>query len=347
MIQLRFGFEEIETLERERFRHPHPFVRRKLEAVFLKSQQLPNEMICRLCRICGNTLRSYLQEYQAGGLDQLTELPFHRPVSQLEAHRELVQAELALHPVATVKQARVRIVELTGLKRGLTQVLRWLRSGGLKRRTVGMVPAKADPPKQAAYRAQTLEPRLRQAQAGQRVVYFVDAAHFVLQPFLGFLWRVARVFIKAPSGRQRFNVLRAWEAVSHRLITVTNDTYITAASVCELLRVIAVEAAGRPVTLFLDNARDQHCALVEELAGQLQIELAFLPSYSPNLNRIERLWKFVKKQCLYSEYYADFAAFKAAIVECLAQTQDRYKADRDTLLTLNFQTFENAQPMAA
>ena len=131
------------------------------------------------------------------------------------------------------------------------------------------------------------------------------------------------------------------------MITVTNETYITAASVCELLRVIAVEAAGRPVTIFLDNARYQHCALVEELARQWAIELAFLPSYSPHLNLIERLWKLVKKQCLYSEYYADFAAFKAAIVECLAQTQDRYKADLDTLLTLNFQTFENAQPMAA
>lgn len=347
MIQMRFSFEHIEALERERFTHPHPFVRRKMEALFLKSQQLPTHMICQLCRICGNTLRSYLGEYQEGGLEKLRELHFYRPASQLEEHRERVQGELRLHPVATVKQARARIFELTGLTRGLTQVRQWLGTCKLKRRKVGMVPAKADPEKQAVYRAETLEPRLREARAGQRLVYFVDAAHFVLQPFLGFLWCVARVFIKAPSGRQRLNVLSALEAVSHRLITVSNETYITAASVCELLRLIAVEAAGRPVTIILDNARYQHCAMVESLAHELHLELAFLPSYSPNLNLIERLWKFVKKECLYSEYYANFAAFKSAILECLAQTQHRHKAELDTLLTHNFQTFEKAQSMAA
>jgi transposase len=256
-------------------------------------------------------------EYQEGGLEKLQEVPFYRPVSRLEEHRELIQSELALHPVATIKQARNRIFELTGLKRGLTQVREWLGRCRLKRREVGMVPAKADPKKQAAYLAEKLEPRLQEAQAGRRLVYFVDAAHFVLQPFLGFLWCVKRVFIKAPSGRQRWNVLGALEAVSHRLITVSNESYITATSVCELLRLIAADAAGRPVTIFLDNARYQHCALVEGLALELNLELAFLPSYSPNLNLIERLWKFVKKQCLYSEYYADFAAFKTAILQCL------------------------------
>lgn len=347
MTQMTFGFEEIEALAHGRFNHPHPFVRRKMEAVFLKTQNLSHQMICQLCRICGNTLRSYLEEYKAGGLEKLKELPFYRPTSQLQPYRELVQAEFALHPVATIKQARAKILEWTGLKRGPTQVRQWLRICRLKRRKVGMVPAKADPDKQAVYRAEKLEPRLGEAQAGQRLVYFVDAAHFVLQPFLGFLWSVARVFIPAPSGRQRFNVLGALEAVSHRLITVTNDTYITAASVCELLRLIAVEAAGRPVTIFLDNARYQHCAIVESLAHELHLELEFLPSYSPNLNLIERLWKFVKKQCLYSEYYAEFGTFRRAILECLARTQDRYKTDLDTLLTLKFQTFKKAQSMAA
>jgi transposase len=347
VIQLRFSFEEIEALERERFSHPHPFVRRKMEVVYLKSQHLSHQMICELCRICGNTLRGYLSEYEEGGLERLKELHFYRPTSALEEHRQGVQLELQLHPVATVKQARARILELTGLKRGLTQVRRWLRTCGLKRRKVGMVPAKADPKKQAAYLAERMEPRLQEAQAGQRLVYFVDAAHFVLQPFLGFLWSVARVFIKAPSGRQRLNVLGALEVVSHRLITVCNETYITAASVCELLRLIAAEAAGRPVTIFLDNARYQHCALVESFARELNLELALLPSYSPNLNLIERLWKFVKKQCLYSEYYPDFAAFKTAILQCLGQTHQRHKPDLDTLLTLHFQKFPEAQPMAA
>jgi transposase len=206
-----------------------------------------------------------------------------------------------------------------------------------------MIPAKADLAKQTAYLKQEMEPRLAQAQAGQRAVFFVDAAHFVLAPFLGFLWSLTRLFIPAPAGRQRFNVLGALNAVTHELITVTNDSYITAASVCELLHKLAALNLGVPITLFLDNARYQRCTLVQATAATLKIELCFLPAYSPNLNLIERLWKFVKKQCLYSTYYADFTSFKAAIETCLSQTHTTHKSALDSLLSLRFQLFDKAQ----
>jgi len=206
-----------------------------------------------------------------------------------------------------------------------------------------MLPAKADPDKQTAYLTQEIEPRLAEAQAGKRAVFFVDAAHFVLAPFLGFLWSVARIFIQAPSGRQRFNVLGALNAITHELITVTNDCYITAETVCALLQKLAALNLSVPITLFLDNARYQKCALVITTAANLHIELCFLPAYSPNLNLIERLWKFVKKQCLYSKYYADFATFKNAIETCLSETHTTHKSALDSLITLRFQTFKKAQ----
>jgi hypothetical protein len=81
-----------------------------------------------------------------------------------------------------------------------------------------------------------LEPRLKEAKAGQRVVYFMDAAHFVFAPFLGYLWSFSRLFVRAPAGRKRFNVLGALNAITHEVLTVTNDTYINAQSVCDLLR---------------------------------------------------------------------------------------------------------------
>jgi transposase len=209
-----------------------------------------------------------------------------------------------------------------------------------------MIPAKADPEAQALYLKQEMEPRLAEAQAGQRVVFFVDAAHFVLAPFLGFLWSLTRLFIPAPAGRQRFNVLGALNAVTHELIMVTNDSYITAESVCELLAKLAALNLGKPVTIFLDNARYQRCRLVQATAASLNIELCFLPAYSPNLNLIERLWKFVKKECLYSHYYTDFAPFKAAIEACLSQTHTTHKTALDSLLTLRFHLFQKAQLMA-
>ena len=131
--------------------------------------------------------------------------------------------------------------------------------------------------------------------------------------------------------------------MSHELITVTNETYINSHNVCELLGQIAARSVGRPTTLVLDNARYQRCRLVQDLAAELHIELLFLPPYSPNLNLIERFWKFVKQQCLYSQHHADFAAFTTAIKECLQTAPTQHQSTLDSLLTLNFQTFEETQ----
>jgi transposase len=154
---------------------------------------------------------------------------------------------------------------------------------------------------------------------------------------------MTRLFVKASAGRQRFNVLGALNAITHELILVANDTYITAESVCELLRKIAALHLSLPITLVLDNARYQKCVIVTALAKQLDIELLYLPPYSPNLNLIERLWKFVKNKVLYSKYYPDFGQFKQAITDCLAQTHTTHKDELDTLLALNFQKFTKCQ----
>jgi transposase len=86
-------------------------------------------------------------------------------------------------------------------------------------------------------------------------------------------------------------VLGALHAITHQLITMTNDSYINATSVCELLEKIAALGLQTPITLVMDNVRSQRCRLVLERASQLGIELLFLPPYSPNLNLIERLWR--------------------------------------------------------
>jgi transposase len=160
------------------------------------------------------------------------------------------------------------------------------------------------------------------------------------------LWCFERLFVKTGSGRQRFNVLGALNAVTHELITVTNEDYINSTSVCELLRKLAELGLGLPITLVLDNARYQKCALVMDLAKELDIELLYLTAYSPNLNLIERLWKFVKKQCLYSIYYSDFTAFKEAITACLEQCHTTHKQELSSLLTWRFQSFKKINSIA-
>lgn len=170
----------------------------------------------------------------------------------------------------------------------------------------------------------------------------MDAAHFVLGTYLGFLWCFARLLVRSPSGRQRFNVLGALNAITHQLVTVTNESYITATSVCELLEQIAQLGLQIPVTVVMDNARYQRCRLVQAKAAALGIEILFLPTYSPNLNLIERLWKFVRKECLYAKYYEHFELFKRAIECCLSETTGLHKSALNSLLTLEFQTFQSA-----
>ena len=342
-INLEFTPEAQADLNYERYLHPHPVVQRRMETLWLKSHDLPHALIAKLAGVCENTMRDYFQLYQDGGIEKLKELNFHQPASALQEHAATLEAHFREHPPATIKEAQSEIEALTGIKRRETQVRHFLKKLGMRCRKIGMIPAKADPEVQAAYLKETIEPRLVEAQAGTRAIFFVDAAHFVLAPFLGFLWSFTRLFIQAPSGRQRFNVLGAVNAITHELITVTNATYINAESVCELLRKLAALNLGIPITLFLDNARYQKCDLVFALAKSLKIELCHLPAYSPNLNLIERLWKFTKKQCLYSKYYADFTSFKAAIETCLAETHTTHKSTLDSLLTLQFQTFEKAQ----
>jgi hypothetical protein len=155
----------------------------------------------------------------------------------------------------------------------------------------------------------------------------VDAAHFVYGTYLCCLWSILRVFVRAASGRQRFNVLGAWDAVTRRLLAVTNTTVVN--------------------TDTMDNARYQRNQVVQALAAELSIRLLFLPSYSPNLNLIERLWGFTKRRSVYGRYHPDFASFRAAIEATLAGIPTTHAHALESLMTLKFQTFEDVSLLAA
>jgi len=340
MIRIEISEQDIKTIKRLRDNDPDPRIRRRMDVLWLKSQGVAHQEISRFTGVSGNTVRRYLGLFQSGGLEKLMELNCYAPTSELEAHRRHLETYFREHPPATINEAMESIRELTGIKRSPGAVGRFLRSLGMAPRKVGAIPSKADPDKQEEFRISKLEPRLEEAKRGKRAVFFVDAAHFVFGPFLGVLWSFTRLFVQAPAGRRRFNVLGALNAITHELVMITNDTYINAESVCELLRNLALMQIEVPITLVLDNARYQKCKIVAALASQLDIELLFLPAYSPNLNLIERLWKFVKKKVLYSKYYSSFTDFKRAISDCLNKTDTTYKKELDSLLTLKFQVFK-------
>jgi len=178
-------------------------------------------------------------------------------------------------------------------------------------------------------------------------VFFVDAAHFVQGAFLCCLWCVRRLFIRGASGRQRYSVLGAWNAVTNQLVSITTAGTVSSETMCQLLHKIAALGLQGQITLVLDNARYQRCALVIDLAKTLNIQLQFLPSYSPNLNLIERPWKFIKRDVLYGRHYNSFIEFSAAIDGCLENIPTDHREKLQSLMTHNFQQFDPASFLSA
>ena len=117
MIKIEFTESEKQALQRERFNHPHPRVQMKMEAVFLKSQKLSNQMICTIADISENTLRNYLKDYKEGGIEKLKEIKFNQPKSELEKHKETLEACFRKTPPATINEAVDRIDLLRESKR--------------------------------------------------------------------------------------------------------------------------------------------------------------------------------------------------------------------------------------
>lgn len=351
---ITFTADDRNALAHDRYHHPDPRVQRKMEVLWLKSHGLTHDQIAAYADVSRRTVQRYLDQYYEGGLPHLRRCRWHHPHSALAKHQDSLEEYFLKHPVRSAKQARAIIEQQTGVRRGLSQVRHFLKGRlGLRWRKTGAIPV---PPQktveehgreQATFVQEKLGPRLEQARRGRRQVYFVDAAHFVFAPFLGCLWCAARLFVRAASGRKRYNVLGALDAVTHRLVRVTNHDYINAESVCALLRAVAAASVGLPITLVLDNARYQKCAVVQALASSLGIELLYLPGYSPNLNLIERLWRFVRKQSLDSIYYEDFARFTAAIDQCLGDLPTVHKGEMATLMTPKFQTFGDVPLLAA
>ena len=146
--------------------------------------------------------------------------------------------------------------------------------------------------------------------------------------------------LKTNSGRNRLNILGAYSPDERDLISLSGRESCDGERVAQLLHKIRAANPGKRSLIVLDNAPYNHADPVSEAAKRLRIELLYLPTYSPNLNLIERFWKFVKKTCLYSKYYSDHLSFQQAIIECIEQAPHRHKDELASLLTLKFQSFK-------
>ncbi len=170
-------------------------------------------------------------------------------------------------------------------------------------------------------------------------VYFGDGVHLIYGYESGNCWCKKRVSVPSAYGRKRVNCLGFLDAVSYKVETIMNDSYLNAESVCAGLKLLREQNNDAKIYVVLDNAAYQHCKKVMDYAANMNINLVFLPPYSPNLNLIERLWKFLRKKILANKYYQSFKCFYNCIAVFLHNVHLDFCQELHSLLSFNFEFF--------
>jgi len=313
---------------------------KRIVSIVLISVGVADERITELTGVCNKSVRVLKKSMKNGEEDGLFEVGGGGRKKKLQDVESAVIEEIEKNDYHTKQQIADMIEEKYGIKVSIGTVKNILKKNGIKRLKCGSLPAKADVREQRSFYEKRLVPLMESAKSNKCVLLFMDASHFVMGgDFLGYIYGRVRRFIKTFSGRKRYNVLGALNFVSKKVTTVTNDTYITSCQVIELLCDIAWEYAGKPIRVVLDNASYQKSYIVQNTAAALGIELVFVPSYSPNLNLIERLWKFTKNQ-LRTKYYDDFDVFKERIDSIVSSTDNYNKKYIDSLIGDKVQLFD-------
>ena len=203
---------------------------------------------------------------------------------------------------------------------------------------------KADVEKQKAFLQEYEQDQKQAAREGPRR-YFLDGVH----PLYGlevvfYCWLLAgqRFEVGVGGGRKRLNILGAYcpddqEYLDRRY----TDRNLNAQSVIELFTLMMDRhPETKHFRIYLDNARYQHAKVLQEWIAQtlketgVSFDLKYLPAYSPNLNLIERLWKFLRKEAL-QKWHPTFEAMQQAVAEVL-DNLDRYEAQLASLMTERF-----------
>lgn len=341
MLTLKVPITEIPLLRYEKYHHRLVTFQKRAEIILLLAEQpyLQRQQIASIVDVDRDTVSNIIKLYNCSGFEGLMCVHFKGQTSELNQHKTVLETHFMQNPPLNSKQAMHDIKVLTQLERSLSQVRNWMHQSGMRYQKTGQIPAKADPVKQEQWLKTVFEPLEQQAKKEEIVLLFADSMHCVMGVFLCFLWSFKRIFIKSSAGRQRINVVGAVDAITKKISIMTNTETINGQTIMAFLSYLREIYTILPIYIILDNAKYQHCKAVIAFAETLNIHLVFLPTYSPNLNIIERLWKWTKIKCLYAKHYENFGQFSNAIENTLKTANEKYQKELETLLTLKFQRF--------
>ena len=314
---------------------------KRVIAMVLLCAGLPTLRVAELTGMCERSARNLLTSMQEKDTGSLLSIKGGSGVKSKTAGLETeIVAEIERENYHTRQQIADMIEEKFHVHISASSVGRLLKKNGIRRLKNGSLPARADTGKQRSFYENELQPLMSEAEKSKLVLLFLDASHFVMGcDFLGYIYGKVRRFVLTFSGRMRYNVLGAIDYTTKKVLTVTNESYITATEVYKMLHKISNAYSGKEIHMILDNARYQKCKAVMELAEELAIHLHYIPAYSPNLNLIERLWKFVKGE-LRAKYYSDFGMFREKIDSIIDSTSKENKEKVSQLIGQKIQLFD-------
>lgn len=330
------------SIEQMILKEAHLAAREKRHADRIKTILLLNdgwnyEQIAKALLLDDATLRRYLELYQEEGLDALVEDHYkgkspklnEEQCAQLKTHLEQV-TYLSTKPIVVYIQQNFQVKYTS---EGLVHLLHRL---GFVYKKTKPVPGKADPEKQKAFLEAYHE--LKERKGPHDRIYFMDGAHPNHNAMPAYGWIIKGVIKEIPTNtaRKRINLNGALDISDFDLV-IREDPTLNAQSTIALFKQIEDKnPLAEAIYVIADNAPYYRSKLIKEHLQDSKIKIIFLPSYSPNLNLIERLWKFFHKTVQYNQYYSTFDRFKKVSLNFFANLKDHHHTLR-SLLTENFQ----------
>lgn len=350
MLPFNLSQADADSVNIERKMHSSIMIRDRMYVLHLLHLGFSRKDCAEIVGCHRNSVTHYIKLYRAGGLEAIRQTNYSDSRHELHPLYKEVDRALEEANCSTLSDVAELLRTKFNYQRSHEAVRQLLHRLGYKRRKNGTFPGKNDDfdkwqAKQEAF-IEKLYKLIQKADNETIDLVFSDAAHFVYGKFSNFSWGKKVQYTPSGHGRYRVNVYGAYDVITNQVYSMYNEGYVDANFIVEYLnwlRKDIYQDQNWPLHIVLDNARYQHCNYVKQTAEQLNIVLEFLPGYSPNLNLIERLWKYMK-QLLGKEYHDGKTTFYQAIVSLLHSLGDHdHQASLKTLLNPLFQRFEKAQ----
>jgi transposase len=309
----------------------------RIKVILLLDKGWTHEKISEALFLDEGTIRNYRKRYVEGGvLGLVNDMHSGRRCQLSPKELQLLSVKLSEEIFLEAKEVAAYIKERFEVEYSVSGVTSLLHSLGFVYKKAKAIPGKADREKQELFIKEYL--RLKAKSEGK--IYFADSVHPRHNSIISYGWikKGDDFEVLSNTGRYHLNITGAIDIESMEMVT-RSCQWVNADSICELLKSLRTKHLyGEVIHLILDNARYNRSWKVKELACDLGIELMYLPPYSPNLNPIERVWKFFKKKVLYNRYYESKAEFDEVCLKFFKYIR-KFKDELSTLVTDNFEVF--------